>query len=154
VDKQSSVSSRQAETRAYNKQNIAGIDQSLLFHLECDSSALAYGSVLLQRGTRGLKPVLFCSQKFTIYEQNYTVQELELLLIIYTQKNWQYLLEGARHTFIIFTEPRNLGALKTAAIKLDRHVRWSHFLARFEFELKYLPGKEKVLLISRQDWNE
>ena len=104
-------------------------DPKLPFTLEVDASETALGAILSQR--QGLKsllhPVAFASRKLTTPEKNYDVGDRELLAIKFALEEWRYLLEGAIHPIIIFTDHKNLEYLRSAKRLRPRQARWALF---------------------------
>lgn len=91
-------------------------DPALPFVLEVDASEVAVGAVLSQRqGAKALLyPVAFFSQKLSTAERNYDVGDRELLAIKAALEEWRYLLEGAAHPILVYTDHKNLEYLRTA----------------------------------------
>ena len=88
----------------------------LPFLLEVDASEVAVGAVISQRlGNKDLvHPVGFFSRKLSPAERNYDVGDRELLAIKAALEEWRYLLEGAAHPVLIYTDHKNLEYLRTA----------------------------------------
>jgi len=64
-----------------------------------------------------------------------------MLAIIRVLEEWRHFLEGARHPVEIWTDHKNLKYFMTAK-KLNRHqVRWSLYLAHFDFKLIHRSGR-------------
>lgn len=134
---------------ALNKLKRAFITAPILRHpdpsrpfVEVDASEAGVVAILFQRiGDRPkLHPVAFFSQKLSPAERNYDVGNRELLAIKLTLEEWRHWLEGAIYPFLIYTDHKNLGYLRTAKQLIPRQARWSLFLSRFQFTLSYRPG--------------
>lgn len=102
------------------------------------------GAILSQRAepTAILHPVAFFSRKLTPSEKNYDVGDRELLAIKLALEEWRYLLEGAGHPIIIYTDHKNLEYLRTAKRLRPRQARWALFFCRFVFHLTFRPGSK------------
>lgn len=55
-----------------------------------------------------MHPVGFFSRKLSSAERNYDVGDRELLAIKVVLEEWRYLLEGAAHPVLIYTDHKNL----------------------------------------------
>ena len=78
--------------------------------MEVDASEAGVGAVLSQRsGTPpNLRPCAFFSRKLSPVERNYGVGDRELLAVVKALKVWKHWLMGAKHSFLICTDHRNL----------------------------------------------
>ena len=119
-------------------------DPALAFVLEVDASENAVGAILSQRqGPKSLlHPVAFFSKKLNPSERNYDVGDRELLAIKAALEEWRYLLEGASHPILIFTDHKNLEYLRTAKRLRPRQARWALFFSRFVFHITFRPGSK------------
>lgn len=119
-------------------------DPSLAYVLEVDASESALGAISSQRqGPKSLlHPVAFFSKKLNPSERNYDVGDRELLAIKAALEEWRYLLEGAAHPILIFTDHKNLEYLRTARRLRPRQARWALFFSRFMFHITYRPGSK------------
>lgn len=55
-------------------------------------------------------------------------------------EEWRPELEGTRDTLEIITDYKNLQTFGSTKQLTPRHMRWSEFLSRFNFRIKYRPG--------------
>jgi len=85
-------------------------DDSLLFHVEADSSNFVTGAVLLQQSPEDDKwhPVSFYSKSLNNVEWNYDIHDKKMLVIIRALEEWCHFLEGSQHQFEIWTDHKNL----------------------------------------------
>jgi hypothetical protein len=130
-------------------------DDDKPYKLEADSSGYATGAVLSQEGKDGKwHPIGFLSKSLSEVERNYDIHDKEMLAIIRALEEWRHYLEGAKHTFQIWTDHKNLEYFMTAKKLNRRQARWSLFLSRFNFTLHHRPGKQSLkpdLLSRRSD---
>lgn len=109
--------------------------------VEVDASNWSTGGTLLQYSDDGqLHPVAYFSSKHTAQECNYDIYDKELLAVIKALEEWRPELEGTRDTFEIVTDHKNLQTFATTKQLTPRHMRWSEFLSRFNFRIRYRPG--------------
>jgi hypothetical protein len=73
-------------------------------------------------------------------ERNYEIHDVEMLTVMRALEEWHY-LEGAKHSFEIWTDHKNLEYFRTAKKLNRRQARWSLFLSRFNFSLHHKPGQ-------------
>jgi len=120
-------------------------DESKPYKVEADSSDYATGAVLSQEGEDGKwHPVAFLSKSLGEVERNYEIHDKEMLAIIRALEEWRHYLEGAEHTFQIWTDHKNLEYFMSAKKLNRRQARWSLFLSRFDFTLHHRPGKQSL----------
>jgi hypothetical protein len=105
------------------------------YELISDASVTGCGAVLVQDG----KPVAYFSSKFSDAERNYTTGEQELLGIIKALKEWRCYLEGCVGLTLV-TDHNPLTFFSVQPTLSRRQARWSEFLSRFHFIVKYRPG--------------
>lgn len=68
----------------------------------------------------------------------------ELLAIKLALKEWRHWLEGAKHSFVVLTDHKNLKYLQTAKHLNPRQARWALFFTRFQFTISYHPGSKNT----------
>lgn len=114
--------------------------------VEVDASDTGVGAVLSQREESfgKLKPCAFFSRKLTSTERNYDVGNGELLAIKLALEVWRHWLEGAQHSFIVWTYHKNLAYLRSAKRLNSRQARWCLFFDRFNFTITYRPGSRNI----------
>jgi RNase H-like domain found in reverse transcriptase/Reverse transcriptase (RNA-dependent DNA polymerase) len=108
--------------------------------VETDSSDFVSAGVLSQPDGNGiLRPVAFFSKKLTPVECNYEIYDKELLAIIRSFEQWRPELEGSQSgvPIEVLTDHRNLEYYMTTKQLSRRQARWSKFLSRFNFVIKY-----------------
>ena len=95
--------------------------------------------MLMQRG----QVIAYASRQLKPHEKNYVTHDLELLAIIFSLKIWRHYLLGER--FELFTDHQSLKYLFTQKDLNLRQQRWLEFLAAYDFEIIYTPGKANVV---------
>jgi transposase InsO family protein len=108
---------------------------------EADASNWATGGLISQYDNDGvLRPCAYYSKKNSPAECNYEIHDKELLAIINGLKEWESELMGLKE-FTIVTDHKNLRYFATTRRLNERQMRWADTLSRFNFHLKYRPGK-------------
>ncbi|XP_065189626.1 uncharacterized protein K02A2.6-like [Sycon ciliatum] len=153
-----------AEEDAFQALKDAMCEHTLLAHydvkkpvtLQVDASPMGLGAVLLQRQKNGdVLPVAYVSRKLTPAESRYAQIEREAVAVVFGVTKFQKYLLGRHFTLQTDHQPllKLLGnnepvpTLASARIK-----KWALMLAGYDYEIKYLPGKENVYadFLSRQ----
>ena len=99
----------------------------------------------------------YISKSLNEAERNYEIHDKEMLAIIWYLEAWRHFLEGAKSWFEIWTDYKNLEYFMKAQKLNRRQARWSLYLSRFDFALKYVAGKSMGRadsLSRRVDWAE
>lgn len=123
-------------------------DPSKELFLTCDASGSGVGGCLSQKHDQKEEPVIFASGTMTTAERNYSQLEKEALAIIYCVKKFSKFLLGRKFTIStdhqpltsIFSPTKGLSV--TAASRL---LRWSIILSAYQYDIKYVRGKENVV---------
>ena len=97
----------------------------------------------MQDQGQGPQPVAFTSRKMNSHERNYAAHEKETLAIMHALVKWRVYLEG-RH-FTIFTDHATLRHFPEQPNLSRRQARWTEKMADYDFEIKYLPGKQNIV---------
>src|SRR5436190_23474007 len=113
--------------------------------LETDASDWASGGVLSQYDDEGsLRPVAYFSSKHSAAECNYEIYDKELLAIVKSLEEWRPELQGSASEFEILTDHKNLEYFTSTKVLNQRQVRWSEFLAQYNFRIIYRPESKAV----------
>lgn len=118
-------------------------DPSRKVFIETDASDYVSAGILSQHDDAGvLCPVAFFSKKHSPAECNYEIYDKELLAIIRAFEEWRPETEGAAYPITVLSDHRNLEYFMSTKDLSRRQVRWSEFLSRFDWQLKFRPGKD------------
>ena len=67
----------------------------------------------------------------------------KLLAVIHALRTWRHYLLGRK--FIIVSDHHSLKFLQTQPQLSRKQARWLEFLAEFDFDIVYMPGKSNVV---------
>ncbi|UYV71047.1 K02A2.6-like, partial [Cordylochernes scorpioides] len=108
----------------------------------CDASTLGIAGILKQVHPDGnVYPVQYFSRTLRSHERNYTISELECLAIVESVEKFRIYLMGRK--FTIFSDHHALQWLKTIKNPSGRLFRWSLRLSSYEYEVRYIKGKQQ-----------
>lgn len=84
------------------------------FVIEEDTSDV--GAVLFEYSSPNnwLQPCAFYSRRFSSTELNYDMGNRELLVVKLALEEWRHLLEGAKQSFVVWTDHMNLAYIQSA----------------------------------------
>ncbi|GJU42206.1 putative nucleotidyltransferase, ribonuclease H [Tanacetum coccineum] len=116
------------------------LDVTMPFELHTDASDFAIGGVLMQDG----HPIAFESRKLNETKRKYIVQEKEMTAVVHCLRIWRHYLLGSR--FMIKTDNIATSYFQTQKKLSPKQARWQDFLAEFEYQLEYKPGKANVVV--------
>lgn len=103
------------------------------FILEMDASKWAIGVSLMQADENGqLHACGYLSHALTLTECNWQIYDQELFTIIYSLKEWRYLLLGALHPIMVRCDHKNLTYYKD--------LQWWNELSCYNLNLIHTPG--------------
>lgn len=113
-----------------------------MFRIECDSSDFAIGAILSQQQVdMKWKPVAYLSHALNPTERNYEIYDKELLAVMTALSEWRQYLLGAKETFEIFTDHKNLEYFQKPQKLNRRQARWVTEMQEYDFTLHHKPGK-------------
>ncbi|KAH0603597.1 uncharacterized protein H6S33_007256, partial [Morchella sextelata] len=111
--------------------------------METDASDYVSAGVLSQYDDNGtLRPVAYFSKKHSPAECNYEIYDKELLAIIRSFEEWRPELEGAADPIAVISDHKNLEYFMSTKQLNRRQAWWAEYLSRFNFVIKYRPGKQ------------
>lgn len=122
--------------------------------VETDCSGFALGGCLSQTDQKGcLRPIAYYSRRLSSAEVNYPIHDKEMLAIVSCLQEWKAELQSVSMPFTIYTDHKNLSYFTTKRLLNERQVRYSDFIQRFNFILKWRPGNacERPDALSRRD---
>lgn len=112
---------------------------SKTFEVHTDASDFAIGGVLMQDG----HPIAFESRKLNETEWRYIVQEKKMTTIVHCLRTWRHYLLGSK--FVVQTDNVATSYFQSQKKLTPKQARWQDFLAEFNYELVYKPGKGNVV---------
>jgi RNase H-like domain found in reverse transcriptase len=105
----------------------------------CDVSMYGVEAMYRQGPTwQTCRPAGFMSKKFTDIQQNYCVFEHKMLAILEVCLKWENKLLGY-HIHVVM-DHKALEFFKTQPCLSSRQMRWMEYLARFDFDIRYVKG--------------
>ena len=120
-------------------------DRKLLTRVKCDASHSGLGASLEQQNWEGeWIPIAFASRYLNTQEKKYTINELELLAVVWSVDRLKHYLLGKE--LVIATDHRALvSALdehKSNKTYQSRLTRWVDRLLPYQLKFIHLPGKD------------
>ncbi|GJZ93252.1 putative nucleotidyltransferase, ribonuclease H, partial [Tanacetum coccineum] len=115
---------------------------SPLFKLMCDASDFAVGAMLGQREEKHFRPIHFASKTLNSAQQNYTVTEKELLVVVFAFDKFRSYLVLSKT--VVFTDHAAIKYLFSKQDAKPRLIRWILLLQEFDIEIKNKKGAENV----------
>ena len=138
-------------TSAYNKikQAIRTIVEQKLcdincqIRVKCDASKEGLGACLKQRQNNIWQPIAYASRFLNKNEQRYSINELELLAVVWSLEHFKNYLYGSHFTLqtdhqALLSALKNNRGNKTYQSRL---TRWVDRLLPFHFKVNYIAGK-------------
>ena len=122
--------------------------------IKCDASRAGLGAALEQRSPTGWHTVAFASRFLNSTEECYSVNELELLGVVWSVEFFKYYLFGK--SFTIITDHRALLSImkeyQSNKSYNSRLTRWIDRILPFDFNIEHIPAAKMGLVdyISRQ----
>ena len=114
----------------------------------CDASTTGLGAALEQFSPEGWVAVAYASRFLNSLEEKYSVNEFELLGVVWAIENFQYYLYGKYFTVITDHQAliSALNASKRLKTSQSRLTRWIDRLIPFYFDIKHLAGSKMGLI--------
>ena len=116
--------------------------------IKCDASRKGLGCALEQRTPNGWHTVAFASRFLNFVEDRYSINELELLGVVWSVKRFKNYLYGK--PFTVITDHRALLSIirenRSNKSYNSRLTRWVDRLLPFDFSINHLPGSKTGLV--------
>jgi hypothetical protein len=109
---------------------------SKTFELECDTSGIGIGGVLLQKG----KLMAYSSGKLSGLSMNYSTYDKELYALVHILETWQHYLWPKE--FVIHYYHESLKHIRGQAKLNKRQTKWVEFIEMFPYIIKHRKGKD------------
>ena len=110
----------------------------------CDASTYRLGAALEQNTEERWIAIPFVSRFLSSLEEKYSVNELELLGVVWAIEHFKYYLYGKN--FIVITDHQALISALNASKRFNtsqsRLTRWIERLIPFNFDIKHLAGSK------------
>ena len=122
--------------------------------VQADASMEGIGAVLYVIRDNEESPVAYSSKQLSPAKKNYTVTELECLVVVRVIDH--FAIHLLVHDFTLVTDHHALAALRSSGKLNGRLLRWALALQLYIFKVKFRPGKDHSNAdgLSRQDWEE
>ncbi|CAA7054511.1 unnamed protein product [Microthlaspi erraticum] len=104
-----------------------------------DASGIGLGCVLMQEG----RVIAYASRQWQGSERNRPTHDLELGAVIFALKIWRSYLLG--ETVQVFIDHKSLQHIFTQPMMNARQTRWVEFLADYQVNINYHPGKANLV---------
>ena len=132
-------------------------DSTRKTRVRTDASLSGLGAVLEQESNEGWETIAYASRFLNKAEEKYSINELELLGVVWALEHFNHYLYG--HYFTVQTDHRALlSILKERSTKAhqSRLTRWCGRLIPFHFQIEHIPGSKMGLTdyISRNPNNK
>ena len=111
-----------------------------------DAYISGLGCVLMQKG----KVIANASTQLRKHEVNYPIHDLEMGAIVFALKIWRSYLYGAKVQ--IFKDHKSLKYIFTQPELNLRQRRWMEFVADYDLDIAYHPGKANLVTNADIPW--
>ena len=139
---------KEIKTRIANATANSHYNPQLETRVKCDESRSGLGAALEQLTVDGWKPIAFASRFLNSREKRYSVNELELLGVVWSTDYFKTYLYG-KH-FKVITDHRALLSImkehRSNKSYNSRLTRWVNRLLPFQFDIEHLPGAKLGLV--------
>ena len=136
------------KTRIANATANSHYKPQLETRVKCDASRSGLGAVSEQLTVDGWKSIAFMSRFLNSCEERYSVNELELLGVVWSIEYFKIYLYGKN--FTVITDHRALLFImkenRSNKSYNSRLTRWTDHLLRFKFNIEHLPGTKMGLV--------
>jgi hypothetical protein len=114
-------------------------DFSRRFVLECNTSGMGIGAVLIQ----GVHPIVFKSRNLNQSERLYSIYDKEMLEIMHVLTKFRQYLVGSR--FVVKTYHNSLKHFLDQKNLSERQKKWVLKIQAFEFDIEYVKEKGNIV---------
>ena len=123
-------------------------DQHLQNRIVCEACNTGLGAALKQNSPQGWIAIAYASRFLNSLEEKYSVNELELLGVVWAIKHFKYYLYGKHFTVITYHQAliSALNESERSKRSQSRLTRWMDSLIPFHFDLKHLAGNKMGLI--------
>ena len=139
---------QEIKTRIANATANSHYNPQLETRVKCDASRSGLGAALEQLTVDGRKPIAFASRFLNSCEERYSVNELELLGVVWSTEYFKNYLYGKQ--FKVITDHRALLSImkehRSNKSYNSRLTRWVDRLLPFQFDIEHLPGAKMGLV--------
>ena len=104
---------------------------SKTFEIECDSSGIGIGAILMQEK----RPIAYFSEKLNEAALNYLTYDEELYALVRALETWQHYFWPKE--FVIHIDHESLKHLKRQGKLNRRHAQWMEFIKTFPYVIMY-----------------
>ena len=118
-------------------------DPDKSFRIHSDASQHTIGAVLSQEKEGKWHPVAYLSRQMKPAERNYSVQEQEMLSLIYALQKWRHYLFG--FPVKAYTDHESLTHWQKFRHLTGRKARWVEILNEYPVEVIYQPGRSNIV---------
>ena len=107
--------------------------------IEEDGSSVGCGAVLSQLQADRWRVIEYASRTFNRAERSYCVTKIEMCALVFGLRHFRSYLLG--HKFICRVDHMALTYYQKTVEPVGQQARYLDFIAQFDFELQYRPGK-------------
>ena len=124
---------------------LAAFDPERETRVQPDSSGYSIGGELFQLSDNNRwRPVAFFSKRCLPAEVNYPIHDKELLAIVRCLEEWRSMLLNVKN-FTVLSDHKNREYFIKKQYFLERQMRWTLELSRFQFRIVHQPGVKAVV---------
>ena len=139
---------QEIKTRIANATANSHYNPQLETRVKSDASRSGLGAALEQLTVDGWKPIAFASRLLNSCEERYSVNEIELLSVVWSTEFFKNYLYGKQ--FKVITDHRALLSImkehRSNKSCNSRLTRWVDRLLPFQFDIEHLPGAKMGLV--------
>ncbi len=116
------------------------------FQIQVDASREGAGAVLLQKDDDGVdRPVSFFSNKFNLYQLNYSTIEKETLALVWALQHFDVYVGGGSTPVVVFSDHNPLVFLQSLRSTNQRLIRWAVLLQPYSLDIRHIRLRDNVM---------